>query len=370
MKSSSIALLGPVLPYRGGIAQYTTFLKRSLEKECVLKTISFSRQYPGFLYPGKSDKDPFSDIVSEEGVEYTLDCYNPFSWKNAADSIIQEGIKTVILNWWTIFWAPAFAYISYRLRKRGITTLFLCHNLTDHDAKFWKRKLSWFLLSQSNGYIVHSTEHEKLLLSKFPNKPVLKILHPIYQQFPPAKKTLGKRGKLELLFFGFIRPYKGLDLLLSSLAKLNDPDIYLTVVGEPWENPDKIIQEAEKLNLKNVEFHLTYTSDQEAAEYFDRADIIVLPYRTASGSGVATIAYNYERPILATRVGGFIDVVKENETGFLIQPNSLSDLSQKISELDRNKLSSMRAGIRKFKEKLTWDYLAQSLIKFIKEKNE
>ncbi len=362
-----LALFGPVFPYRGGIAQYTTFLKRALEKVCDLKTISFSRQYPKFLYPGKSDLDPFWTEGKEANADFLLDALNPFTWKNAVDSVKSAGCEFAVINYWTIFWGPGFAFMSILLRRLGIKTLFLCHNLFDHDSKGIKKTLSFYFLSKADGYIVHSKAQEKFLRNKFPDKPILFVLHPIYVQFPEPKGKLKKRGRLEILFFGFIRPYKGLDLLLRALANLNDSKIFLTVVGEPWGgDEEKFISLTESLNLKNVEFHFSYVSENEVSEFFSRADILALPYYSATGSGAATIAYRYEKPVLVSKVGGFIDFVEEGKTGFFFETGSIDDLSAKIKNLSREKISKMGKNIRNFKRLLTWDHLSLKLLEFIK----
>ncbi|WP_244244847.1 glycosyltransferase family 4 protein [Leptospira koniambonensis] len=359
-----IALLGPIPPFRGGISQYTFELQKVLENRSNLLTISFHRQYPGFLYPGKTDLDPFYKGQKLENVSYTIDALDPFSLVKVADSVLKSGCELAILSWWTLFWAPGFAFISSRLRRSGIKTVFLCHNLFDHDSGFLKKFITKILIRNADGYLVHSSEQKEILSSIFPDKIILQNPHPIYEQFPAPKGILKPRGKLELLFFGFIRPYKGLDLLLEALAKLNDPEIYLTVVGESWKDPEELISFSKKLGLNNVEFHLEYTDESSVSEFFYRADLVVLPYRSATGSGVATIAYHYEKPILATRVGGFLDTIIDGETGFLIEPGSSDIIAEKIRPLSRKSLGKMKSSIRNFKRNFTWESMVSKIIEF------
>ncbi|MEI1279668.1 glycosyltransferase [Leptospira venezuelensis] len=359
----NVSLLGPIAPYRGGIAQYTTFLKSSLSKICNLQTISFKRQYPKFLYPGESDVDPFS-MGRDPEVNYLLDALNPFSLIKVANSIIKSRADLVILTWWTLFWAPGFAFIAFLLRRKKIPVIFLCHNLSDHGSKGLKKSIVEFLLSNADGYIVHSGEHKDFLKSKYPEKPVLKIHIPAYEEFPEPKGLLKKRGRLELLFFGFIRPYKGLDILFHALAKLNDREVYLTVAGETWEDKDIIYNIVKSLDLQNVELHLSYTKEEELAEYFFRSDAVVLPYRSASGTAVGAVAYRYDCPIIATRVGGLVDIVTDGETGYLVEPDSAEAIAEKLKVISRKELAGMKNAIRDFKKELTWEHVAEKVLRF------
>lgn len=358
-----VALIGPIVPFRGGIAQYTTQLHRALANKCALQTISYRRQYPAWLYPGKSDREPDRATYREPGVDYLLDWGNPLSWFHATRSIEASGCSLALFDWWTLFWAPATSLMAKRLHRRGIRVGFLCHNLFDHDAGEFKRKLAGAMLAQADAYLVHSAEQAVVLRSRFPGKPV--IAHPIppYDQFPPPSIRLPKRGRLELLFFGFIRPYKGLDVLVDALAQLRDMQVHLTVVGEPWCPPEELRNRIAATRAPNIELHLDYVDDQTAANFFCRADIVVLPYLSASGSAVAAMAFHYECPILATRAGAFPDVVDEGKTGFLVAPGSAEALAGVIRKLTRAQLEAMRIHVHEEKARFTWNSLADCVMK-------
>lgn len=357
-----IALIGPVLPFRGGIAQYTTQLHRALAAKSTLLTISYHRQYPAWLYPGKSDREPGNASSREPGVEYILDAVNPLSWRRAVRTITESHCDLAVFDWWTLFWAPAIALMARSLRRRGVRVAFLCHNLFDHGSGTIKRKLAGLLLSPADAYLVHSTEQKKTLESAFPGKTV--VMHPIppYDQFPPSSARLPKRGRMELLFFGFIRPYKGLDVLVDALAQLDDTQVYLTVVGEPWVPADELRKQIDARRAPNIELHLDYVDDAHAAEFFGRADLVVLPYLSASGSAVASMAIHYGCPILATRTGGFPDVITEGETGFLVAPGSVEALANTIRLLTRTRLEAMREHVHARKSRFTWDSLAERVV--------
>lgn len=357
-----IALIGPVLPFRGGIAQYTTLLHRALASKCALQTISYRRQYPAWLYPGKSDREPNQASFREPGVEYILDALNPLSWRWATRFIAADCCDLAVFDWWTLFWAPAIALMARSLRRRGVRVAFICHNLFDHDSGRLKRKLARLLLSPADAYLVHSTEQKTSLESIFPGKTV--VTHPIppFDQFPRPSGQLSKRGRLELLFFGFIRPYKGLEVLVDALAQLDDAQVHLTVVGEPWLSADELRKRIDAKRVPNIELHLDYVDDTTAADFFGRADLVVLPYLSASGSAVAAMAFHYGCPILATRTGGFPDVVTEGETGFLVAPGSVDELANTIRLLTRARLEGMREHVHALNRCFTWSSLADRMV--------
>lgn len=359
-----LALIGPVTPFRGGIAQYTTELRRALATRCDLQTISFRRQYPAFLYPGKSDREPGLERFREAGVDYRLDALNPLTWVSAARAVAARGNDLTVIDWWTLFWAPGLALIARMLRARGARTAFLCHNLFDHDSGVFKRAVSRRLLSQAAAYIVHSNEHAELLHHEFPGRPVLVHPLPTFDHFPPASNPQPQRGRLELLFFGFIRPYKGLDVLVDALAKLRDNDIHLTIVGEPWCPAEELRARIRATGAPNIELHLQYVDDVVAADFFARADLVVLPYRAATPSAVAALAYHYDRPVLATRVPGLRDVVEEGRTGFLVDPNSPEQLADRLRALTRAQLQQMRQSVGVYKSRFTWASLADAFVSF------
>jgi glycosyltransferase involved in cell wall biosynthesis len=357
-----LALVGPVRPYRGGIAQYNTELRRALAPRCDLHAISFRRQYPAWLYPGKSDREPGPGELAEPQVEYTLDALNPFTCVSAARAIAARGCDLAVIHYWTLFWAPGFALMARMLRKRGVPVAFVCHNLADHDSGLIKRAVSWRLLSQADAYLVQSNAHAGALQRNFPGKPVTVHPHPTHVRFPEVTQPLPRRGRLELLFFGFIRPYKGLDTLIAALARLNDADVYLTVVGEPWCPAEQLRAEVQASGAPNVELHLDYVDDAAAARFFTRADVVVLPYRADTSSAVAAVAYHYDKPILATRVDGLSDVVEDGRTGFLVERESPEQLAACLRGLTRDRLGGMHEAVRSFKTRFTWDSLAGALL--------
>jgi glycosyltransferase involved in cell wall biosynthesis len=365
VRRPKVGIIGPVLPFRGGIAQHTTQLLRAFREKADVLAISFTRQYPKMLFPGESDRDPAFEGHLEERTEYLIDSVNPFTWRAAVKRMIAYHPDVVVLPWWQVYWAPSFSYIARRLRRASVPVVFLCHNVTEHEAAAWKRALTRRVLALGTGHVVQTNLDGEHLLELIPGaKPVLH-LHPAYDQFPEATGALRPEHVLELLFFGFVRPYKGLDLLIEALALLPaDLDVRLTVAGEFWHGPEETRARIDALGIADkVEIVSRYLTEAEVAEYFARAHALVLPYRSATGSGVVAIAHHYEKPVIVTRVGGLPDVVEDGVTGLVVDPESPEALAAAIESLAERDMSGMVEAVRRFKaEKLTWEGLADAVL--------
>ncbi len=358
-----VAIIGPVLPFRGGIAQHTTMLSRALSKFTNLKVYSYYRQYPQWLFPGETDRDPAHEEHQEQNTSYCIDSLNPLTWHRLVHEIREFKPETVIIPWWTVFWAPSYWYITRKLQQYGFNITFFCHNVIEHESAAWKSYLTRLVLKSATDYVVHSQEDKKQLLSIFPAASIRVHPHPVYDHFPPPQGTLARRKKLEVLFYGFVRPYKGIDTLVNAMNELKGQDIQLTIAGEFWEDENKILGQIDKYGLQNqVEVRPRYHNNQETAELFARADIIVLPYLSATGSGVIPIAYHYNKPVIVSRVGGLPDVVWPEKTGYIIEPGAINELAALLSNLDPAKLLRLKPAIETFKKQLSWENLAITVI--------
>ena len=360
---SRVVLIGSMALYRGGVAQYTTGLFGRLKerKECL--GVSFSRQYPRWLFPGKSDKDETKIGYSEPGVEYLIDSLNPLTWRKAVARIREFGPSLVILPWWHVYWSICFGYLINTLKHDGIEIAVICHNAVEHEDARWKHWLRNWALAGAGRFLVHSLADQKNLQNEFPGKSVSVHPLPIADQFPQANIELPRRARLELLFFGFVRPYKGLDVLLAAMAELKNEDVYLSIVGEFWQGYEKAANFVESNQLTDqVEIVERYVSDKEAAAWFERADAVVLPYLSATGSGVVPLAYFYNKPVIASRVGGIPDVVIDGATGLLVAAGSVEHLVAAIKAAvggitfyDPTEMTRMKAG-------LSWDSYLDELL--------
>ena len=229
-----VCVIGPVQPYRGGIAQYTESLRAAFDPVADVHTFSFEKQYPAMLYPGETDVIPGAERLAD--VRYTISATNPISWRRTVREIAALKPDLVLINWWTLYWQPWTALMSSWLRRRGITVVFLCHNIGDHGSGGLRKRLGAAMLRRADGYVVHSSMLAHEVNERVPGKPVLTRPLPVFDNFPEARENWQPRGRLDLLFFGFIRPYKGLDVLLDAYQELADPDVALSVIGESWED--------------------------------------------------------------------------------------------------------------------------------------
>lgn len=361
-----IGLIGPLLPYRGGISQHTTMLHRTLRSRCDLLTVSFRRQYPRVLYPGKGEIEDGYNAYCEPGVTYSLDSLNPFSWTQAVQKMARFAPVAVIIPWWTVFWAPCFGFIASTLKRRNIKIIFLCHNVLDHETAAWKALLTQWVLTKGTAFLVHTRADAAILRRIFPDAKATVSPHPVYDQFPDARGLLARRASLELLFFGFIRPYKGLDILINAMLLLNEEDIFLTIAGEWWQANAELRRRIEDSPIRDkVEVIDRYISEQETAELFSRADYVVLPYRTATGSGIIPLAYHYGKPVIASRVGGMPDVVEDAATGWLVSPENPDALAEVIRSILRRERAIAVDDIAKKALTMTWDGFADSMLSLL-----
>jgi D-inositol-3-phosphate glycosyltransferase len=363
-----LAIVGPVTPFRSGVAKHTTELARALSiiDETDVAVYSFKRQYPRFLYPGDDDRVPdFDDGFSNDlEVQFLIDSINPFTWWRTAARLKQDNIDQVILPAWTFFLAPCLGTIARICRKADIQVVMIVHNFEDHETSRWKAWLSRFQLKQADRYVTHGSVLADQISTMGCGKPVQVCPHPIFEQYPDPVGKLPRRAKLELLFFGLIRNYKGLDIALHGLAKSGRQDIMMTVVGEFWEGKEATHELIEELDVRDkVEVVPRYVSDAEAAEYFARADVVILPYRTVSGSGVIPVAYRYGKPVIVSDLPGLTDVVDEGETGWFVPAEDSDAIGCLLSEVvTTERVETMKEAIALKRKELSWERFAEVVL--------
>lgn len=359
--SPLLGLIGPVFPYRGGIAQHTTLLHRTLRARGGVTTVSFRRQYPDWLFPGRSQLEPLSSGSLEEGVRYLLDPLNPYTWLQTARHLEGAGVRAVVLPWWTSFWAPCFGFLAGRFERQGREVVVLCHNAYEHETGRWRSTVARRFLRARRRFLAHTPGDAAALRLLAPAAEIAIHPHPVYDHFPDGRGVLPHRGGLELLFFGFVRPYKGLDVLAEALDLLAGTEVHLTVAGEWWLKG----REARELRAclgraANVEVLDSYLSAEDAAELFLRADALVLPYRRATGSGVLPLAYRYGKPVIAARIPGLEEVVEDYVTGRLFPPGDAAALAAVIREFTVGRPVEP-ARIRAAADTMQWANLADAL---------
>ena len=359
--SPRIAVLGPLPPWRGGISQYNVQLLSALgDAGARVNAYSFLRQYPRWLYPGRSDRD--SSVAVPERIEMhtTIDSLDPRTWRGTARAIAALEPDLVLIHWWTAFWALCFWTVLRRIRRDRRRIVMICHNVADHDGNAITAWMAHRVQGMADGFLVHSSEAERVLRSRYPGRPIARHPIPVYGIYPSAKGLRPKRGRLELLYFGFIRPYKGVEVLLRAMAELKDREVYLTIVGEPWGEGGEAFIKAD-LDA-NIETHLKYATPEEVAEFFGRADYVILPYLAATGSAVAAVAQFYGKPVIASNVGGLPDVVTDGVTGKLVQPGDVKALTDAIRASSRDEAVRLSGGVAELTRRNTWESLARSLL--------
>jgi glycosyltransferase involved in cell wall biosynthesis len=369
-----VALLGPTHPHRGGIAHYTTLLARAFAREDDVHLLSFSRLYPGLLFPGTTQFDRSGDaILPPVSAEPILDSVNPVSWWRTGDRIRALAPDLLVVPWWHPFFGPSLGTAARRARPAGRTApkrIFLCHNVEPHEATPIDHALAGYGLGAADGFLVHARSEAERLRPRAGSRPIRVHPHPSYEVFhhggpsrEEARHTLGLDGRV-ILFFGYVRPYKGLADLLEALRRAR-PDAWdrLCVVGEFYEPKDRYARWLSDPALANrITLVDRYVSNEEVASWFAAADVVALPYRSATGSGIAQIAYGAGVPVIATRTGGLEDVVEEGVSGLLVEPSRPDALARAVERFfDEGLAPRLREGVARVRTRFTWEALTSAL---------
>jgi glycosyltransferase involved in cell wall biosynthesis len=360
-----VCLVAPVPPFRGGIPKYCYSLARELAQRHDLLVLSYRRQYPEFLYGKKSQIDPDFDKsrMSHEfaHLSYDIDSANIVSWFETSRRIAGFNPDIVILPWWVAYWAPMYLYLLYALEKRGIKVLFLCINVFEHEDNAFKKYLTKLVLRQSDAIIVHSEQERSQILEFNPAATVKKHLLPLFKY--QAEPAASRDSSLNLLFFGFVRPYKGLDTLLKAVGILKNRDITLKIAGEFWTDKDEYLKLINELGIAGqVEIADAYIPEDEMSRYFSRADLVVLPYKKSLTSGIIATAYGFGKPVLATDVGGFHEVVQDGRTGMIVPPDDPEALARGIEWFRNNSQIDFRQNILEFtSQSMSWKSLVDMI---------
>lgn len=330
--------------------------------------VNYSRLYPDFLFPGKTQYDESADPL-EASSERMIDSINPFTWIRSGFHTARRRPDIVVVQWWHPFFAPAIFVICVILRilRRG-RIIFVCHNVVPHETSPIDRILSRIAFSAAHAFLVQSREDGDNLLRLKKGARVGIHPHPIYDFFRTgemnkveARESIGEGGGRLLLFFGYIRPYKGLSFLIEAMGLLKERiDARLLVVGEFYEDKEPYVRLVERLGLsERVRFVDRYVGNEEVQSYFTACDLVVLPYVSATQSGIAQIALAFDRPFIVTRVGGLPEVVSEGRTGFVVPPSDPGAMADAVAEFFEGgwgeKMSPFFAEER---ERFSWSSLA------------
>ena len=366
-----IALISVAPPYRGGISKHTSILVEKLSQNHSVDVINYSRQYPDFLFPGKTQY--LDDKLENDNSSRMIDSINPLTWFSTGNKLAKKNYDLVIFRFWNPFFAPALGVIAGIIKKKCSHTklMSLCDNILPHEKIPLADFLTTYLFDKLDGHVVQSSQTENELQEVVENPVYEKRFHPIYTNFPKkidkitARKKLGLSAKNIILYFGIIRDYKGFDILLNAIAELKDSglDFHLLAGGECYGSDEKYTQLISNLGISDyITWHNKYIPDSEVSNYFSAADVVALPYRTASQSGVTQMAYSYDLPVIVTKVGGLPEIVDVGKSGFTIEPENPKELANILEKnLEAGTFLEMATYIKKFKQKFSWEYFVNGI---------
>lgn len=372
-----IVIVSTAYPWRGGIAHYNALLAAHLRQRHTVETITFKRQYPKLFFPGKTQEESGNALPpgGATPAPQWVDSINPLNWIGVAKAIRRRQPDLLIFKYWLPFFGPCFGTIA-KLAKRGAKTkaLFICDNVIPHERRPGDVAFTQYAFKQADYFIVQSDAVEKELLQHFPGAQYRKAPHPVFEIFgaamskAAARQELGLAAKNVILYFGYVRRYKGVMVLLEAMQHLQAwqaeiGETSLLVVGEFYDDEQKYRQRRRELNLDScVRFVADYVPNEQVARYFSAADAVVLPYLSATQSGIAQIAYNFDKPVIATNVGGLAEVVINEETGFLVPPNEPRALAEAIRRFYREQRENeFAAKVKIEKRNYSWERVVEAI---------
>lgn len=364
-----IILIGTAYPYRGGLASFNERLMTQFKNEGEQVEIkTFSLQYPSILFPGKTQYSS-SENTNDFKIERCVNSVNPFNWIKLGKRLKKEAPDIIIIKYWMPFMSPCFGTIA-RLAKGNKKTkiIAIADNIIPHERRFFDSALTKYFIKCVDAWIAMSKSvfDDISLFDKTTARSL--CFHPIFDNFGEkiekntAQNLLGlKSTDINILFFGLVRDYKGLDLLLNALNdnRLKNYPIHLTVAGEFYENPTKYEEIISKLKLENVTIHNKFIDNESVKNYFCACDLVVLPYKTATQSGVTQIAFHFEKPMLVTDVGGLSEIVKDGRSGYVCKPHSES-IANCLFDFCSNKTDFSLSLIEE-KKKFSWENMTKSI---------
>ncbi|MCX6165810.1 MAG: glycosyltransferase [Ignavibacteriae bacterium] len=382
-----IVIIGTAYPMRGGIAQYNSILYKYLSEKNDVKIFSFKRQYPEFLFPGKTQYEtgePSFKIPEDKNV-ISVNSTNPFNWFFTALKIRKENPDLLIYKYWIPFFAPCFFTISFIVKMlRKTKVLFICDNVIPHEKRIGDRFFTKLVFSVVNYFIVQSRTVENDL-KKFnkSGKPYKLSPHPLYNIFGDKLDKAEARRFIEenynikigtdkvILFFGYIRKYKGLMYLIESLPEiLKDINVKLLIAGEFYDDEKPYKEKIKELNLEeNILLLSDFMPDDKVRYFFSACDCLVLPYTNATQSGIVQIAYYYDKPVIVTDVGGLSEVVIAEKTGIIINPGNVNEIAKAVKRFYIENLEEIFSeNIKTEKLKYSWEVFVENITELAKEK--
>lgn len=369
-----IIIVGPAHPYRGGIAAFTDRLATEFVAEDVdVELYTFTLQYPSFLFPGKTQ---YSDAHAPENVKIyrKINSINPFTWIKTAKEIRGKNPDIVIFAYWMSFFAPCYAKMARIIKKnKHSRCIGLVHNMLPHEKSLLDVLFSPRFVKSMDAFVALSKSVLKDV-SKLDKKDKPKQFspHPLYDHYGDKEDKLMAMSSLYLdtnynyiLFFGLIREYKGLDLLLKAMAdkRIDNYPLKLVVAGEFYEKKEPYLQMIDELDIKDkVIICDKYIPDEEVKNFFNLADMVVQPYKSATQSGVTQVAYHFEKPMLVTDVGGLREIVPDGKVGYVVEPNPVKIADAICDFYDNEREEFFENNIIEEKKKYEWSKMTATII--------
>lgn len=367
-----IIIVGTAFPYRGGLAAYNERLAHEYVKQGnEVEIITFTLQYPSFLFPGKSQYSTES-APADLTITRKINAINPLNWIQVGREIKGKSPDMVIFCYWMAFIAPCFGTIARYARSPKTKMVAMIHNMIPHEPTILDKLFPQYFVKSMDGFVAMA-ESVVADINHFDkeNKPKVVSPHPIYDHYGEAltkKEAALKLGLYEqknyILFFGFIRQYKGLDLLLEAFAdeRLRKFPVRLIVAGEFYENPQPYLELIIRLKLEGlVELRTNFIPDNEVRNYFSIADLVAQPYRTATQSGVSQIAYHFETPMLVTNVGGLAEAVSDGKVGYVVGVQPLQIADALVDFYTNSRAEKMIKNIAVEKQKFSWSRMTEAI---------
>lgn len=372
-----IVILGPAWPYRGGIAAFGERMAREYQRQGhEVELVTFTLQYPGFLFPGKTQysTDPAPEGMS---IRRLMSSVNPFSWLRTGRYIRRQKPDLVISAYWLPFMAPCLGTVLRVAKGKGTRRVAILHNLIPHEHRPGDRLFSRYFVGSNDAFVTLSRSVLDDIDHFDPRKrkPRTYSPHPLYDHYgttldrTEACRLLGLEENLRyVLFFGFIREYKGLDLLLDAMSdpRLRELDVKLLVAGEFYGDPKPYHEQIARLGIgERVVLKTDFIPDSEVNRCFSVADVVAQPYRSATQSGVSQIAYHFEKPMVVTNVGGLPEIVPDGKAGFVVEPDgkAIADALVRYFSDEETWRERLTAGVRDEKQKYGWDKLVAAIDK-------
>ncbi len=370
MSSKKVIIIGPAHPYRGGISNFNNSLAQAYnDKGDDVQVFSFSLQYPSFLFPGKTQYEN-SDPPRNINIKSVINSINPFNWFSVSKQINKENPDYVIIRYWLPFMGPCLGTIA-RLLNSNIKILAITDNIIPHEKRFGDFLLTKYFIKGCDAFLTLSASVLEDLLKFTSSTKKIFIPHPIYDTFGNkidkniALQNLNLNSKdKHLLFFGFVRKYKGLDLMLEAMAdvRVKELGVKLIVAGEFYDDINEYLNLIDELGIKdNIILKSDFIAEADVKNYFCASDMITQTYRTATQSGVTQIAYHFERPMLVTNVGGLAEIVPDNKVGYVTSKNP-SDIAGAIVDFyNNNKEQEFTKNTISEKKRFTWESLIDGI---------